>query len=328
VPTVFSPKKENEVFIKGKRIQVLSLIGKGGSSKVYQVLYDNKIHALKKVHISGEDEKVLEGYLNEIDLLRKLKGCREIIELYEYEIRENCIYILMEYGETDLAQLLKSGREERLSLNFIRDLWEQIVGIVDKIHKERIIHRDLKPANFLFVKGRIKLIDFGISKVIRNDTTNILSDTQVGTINYMSPEAINNEKSKLGRSSDIWSLGCILYEMVYGYSPFSGFPKLVQKIQKLQDDRYEIEYKGLDRMYRYALRDIKKCLTRDPKRRASLPQLMESRFIRGEWDGVVVGEDDIKMLIRKIMNLKHDKIENTDILINKVAELFMERMER
>ena len=61
---------------------------------------------------------------------------------------------------------------------------------VDAIHEARIVHGDLKPANFLFVNGALKLIDFGIAKVIANDTTNIVRDSQVGTVNFMSPEAV------------------------------------------------------------------------------------------------------------------------------------------
>lgn len=61
---------------------------------------------------------------------------------------------------------------------------------VQAIHEQRIVHSDLKPANFLLVQGNLKLIDFGIAKAIQADTTNIVRDNQVGTVNYMSPEAI------------------------------------------------------------------------------------------------------------------------------------------
>lgn len=91
---------------------------------------------------------------------------------------------------------------------------------VHVIHEDKIVHTDLKPANFVLVRGELKLIDFGIAKAIANDTTNIQRDQQLGTVNYMSPEAIAETKRtdgkrimKLGRPSDVWSLGCILYQV-------------------------------------------------------------------------------------------------------------------
>ena len=91
---------------------------------------------------------------------------------------------------------------------------------VHVIHEEKIVHSDLKPANFVMVRGVLKLIDFGIAKAIANDTTNIQRDQQIGTVNYMSPEAIEETQRtdgkkvmKLGRASDVWSLGCILYQV-------------------------------------------------------------------------------------------------------------------
>lgn len=91
---------------------------------------------------------------------------------------------------------------------------------VHVIHEEKIVHTDLKPANFVSVKGVLKLIDFGIAKAIANDTTNIHRETQVGTANYMSPEALEETTKsdgrkimRLGRASDVWSLGCILYQV-------------------------------------------------------------------------------------------------------------------
>lgn len=104
----------------------------------------------------------------------------------------------MEHGEIDLNDRLrdlKDGMDE----NFLRVIWTQMLQAVHAIHSQRIIHGDLKPANFLFVNGTLKLIDFGIAKAISNDTTNIERDSQVGTVNYMSPEAIQGNSTPGGQ---------------------------------------------------------------------------------------------------------------------------------
>ena len=113
-----------------------------------------------------------------------------------------------------------------------------MLSAVQAIHDQKIVHTDLKPANFVLIEGSLKLIDFGIAKAIGNDTTNIHRDTQIGTVNYMSPEAIMTTSARdsgrqvitQGRASDVWSLGCILYQMVYGAPPFAKFT-VIQKIQ-------------------------------------------------------------------------------------------------
>lgn len=152
---------------------------------------------------------------------------------------------------------------------------------VDTIHEERIVHTDLKPANFLFVKGILKLIDFGIAKAISDDTTNIHRENQVGTLNYISPEALidtsggaksfgkKNMDMKLGRSSDIWSMGCILYQMIYGRTPFADLG-LVHKLQAIVSDEVEISYPPVPKKYQAALDVVQLCLQRDPKLRPTI----------------------------------------------------------
>ncbi|CAE7368512.1 mph1 [Symbiodinium sp. CCMP2592] len=102
---------------------------------------------------------------------------------------------------------------------------------------------DLKPGNFLLISGRLKVIDFGIAKRISNDTTNIQRDTSVGTLSYMAPEAVKQGQLKLGRASDIWSLGIILYQMVYGTPPLAHLDPM-QRLLRLNDPVLRIELLG------------------------------------------------------------------------------------
>jgi serine/threonine-protein kinase TTK/MPS1 len=177
--------------------------------------------------------------------------------------------------------LLQRGRQ---SLNFIRNYWEQMLQAVQAIHDANIIHSDLKPANFLLVRGCLKLIDFGIAKAIPNDTTNIQRDYQTGTVNYMAPEAImyaerngtRQDYLKQGRASDVWSLGCILYRLVYGYPPFGNL-QLMQKIHAITHAEHQISFDNCpDAQLSQVLRS---CLQRDPKKRPLMPALLRHPFL-------------------------------------------------
>jgi serine/threonine-protein kinase RIO1 len=178
----------------------LRAIGKGGSGKVYRALAkDGSVVAIKKVKTAGMDRRTLALFANEIALLKRLRGNSEIIQMHDSQVdrTRNAIFVVMELGEADLNSVLQrqaSRRQEgQLSVNihFIRLMWQQMLSAVRCIHEARIVHGDLKPANFLLVKGALKLIDFGIAKAIQSDdTTSIMRENQIGTLNYMSPEAI------------------------------------------------------------------------------------------------------------------------------------------
>lgn len=281
--------KTRAVKINGKTYRVLHLIGKGGSSKVFKVLApDNQVLALKKVNLKNLDDSTLTGYVNEIELLRKLGNAENIIRLVDAEFNKEHanLYIVMEYGEVDLCHMLRERAEKPRDYNFIRYCWQQMLHAVRIVHAAKVVHCDLKPANFLMVRGHLKLIDFGISKAIMNDTTNIVRENQVGTVNYMSPEALQESSGasaahakgiiKIGRPSDVWSLGCIMYEMTFGKAPFANF-SLIQRLQKIMDHGYEIEFPDLDNS---ALLDsIRGCLERSIKQRLTIEALLTHPFL-------------------------------------------------
>ena len=175
--------------------------------------------------------------------------------------------------------------------NFIRLYWQQMLRAVAAIHAARIVHSDLKPANFLVVQGALKLIDFGIAKAISPDTTSISRESQVGTLNYMSPEAILGGAptgggaaagAKVGRPSDVWSLGCILYQMVHGRTPFAHLP-FIQKMHAITDDRHAIAWPAVRGPAggNGALQDVlRRCLDRNPRTRITIPELQAHPFLR------------------------------------------------
>ena len=98
----------------------------------------------------------------------------------------------MECGEIDLRTYLNdlNAKNTTVDINTIRLLWQQMLMAVSVIHNHNIIHSDLKPDNFLFVKSQLKLIDFGIARSISAESTSLIREDMVGTVNYMAPEAL------------------------------------------------------------------------------------------------------------------------------------------
>ncbi|KAG0503598.1 hypothetical protein HPP92_003670 [Vanilla planifolia] len=308
-------KYDPDMFFKvnGKHYQKLGKIGSGGSSEVHKVISaDFTIYALKKIKLRGRDYATAYGFCQEIGYLNKLKGKNNIIQLIDYEVTDKTllhqameasialrdgrikddqyIYMVLEYGEIDLANMLLQKWKEtdgscwKIDENWLRFYWQQMLEAVNTIHEERIVHSDLKPANFLLVRGSLKLIDFGIAKAIMNDTTNIQRDAQAGTLNYMSPEAFMwNEQDqtggtiKCGRPSDIWSLGCILYQMVYGKNPFEDYKTFWTKFKVITDPNHEIAYEPVSNPWLVDL--MKRCLAWNRNKRWRIPQLLQHPFL-------------------------------------------------
>jgi serine/threonine-protein kinase TTK/MPS1 len=282
--------QSNRVFVVNHNPYLaLQKIGKGGSSKVYKVMTPNaSVYALKRVDISQQPPAAVESFINEVKLLQLLQGSERIIGLKDSEVDENrqSLSIVLELGDIDLRSLIEKNRGsgKEIDPNFLRLMWQQMLEAVQIVHNSKVIHGDLKPANFLLVEGTLKLIDFGIAKCISRDTTNIERPNQVGTLSYMAPEALkmNEERQafKVGRATDVWSLGCILYELVYNRQPFPQTDWL-HKIQAIVDDSYEIQFQELPTRPDFdALRDVMfRCLQRDPKDRPRIDELLKHQFL-------------------------------------------------
>ena len=287
------------VTVGGNRYIKLDVIGRGGSSKVYRVLGPHMdIYALKRVNLqtTEESKSTIQGYKNEIELLRKLRQNAMVIQLIDAEIREEhrMIDIVLEFGETDLAKMLKQYPNGHIDLNLVRVFWQQMLCAVKAIHEERIVHGDLKPANFVLVRGMLKLIDFGIAKQISQNTTHIVREDRLGTLSYMAPEAIGDLSQlanpavpvKVSRAADTWSLGCILYQMTYGRPPFNKVTSMYQKVRCICDPACEIDYPARPGTPPALIDTLRHCLRRSPTERLTLDALLAHPFLTGEPLGV------------------------------------------
>ncbi|GMK59321.1 hypothetical protein CspeluHIS016_0703360 [Cutaneotrichosporon spelunceum] len=301
-----APQTKRVFLVNGEGYDRLGILGRGGSSKVYSVLGHTKrvVYALKRVGLERADAETYQSYTNEIELLRRLRDDVRVIQLIDHQItfnssgRPKLLMMVMECGEIDFAALLDEQRDKPLNMNFVGLYWQQMLEAVQAVHAENVVHTDLKPANFVLVKGRLKIIDFGIAKAIANDTVNIQRDQQIGTVNYMSPEAIqrmNNQKVlKLSYPSDVWSLGCILYQMVYGNPPFHAIPGgPLSKMNKIADPTHRIDYPPTTSFSppggpatptavtvpSEAIATMRGCLDYHKDRRFTIPELLDHEFL-------------------------------------------------
>ncbi|XP_056458952.1 dual specificity protein kinase Ttk [Gadus chalcogrammus] len=282
---VMKALSNESITIKGKEYFILKMIGQGGSSKVYQVLdHKKQLYAVKCVNLEEADPQTVESYKNEIEHLMRLQQFSDqIIKLYDYEITDRYIYMLMECGNLDLNTWLRN-RKQVLPLER-KFYWKNMLEAVHTIHNHGIIHSDLKPANFVIVNASLKLIDFGIANSIQPDVTSIMKDSQVGTLNYMPPEAIKDTSSQPGKASskispkgDVWSLGCILYCMTYRRTPFQSITNQIAKLQAIIDPSHKIEFPDIAER---DLQDVlKRCLVRNPRERISIAELLEHAYLQ------------------------------------------------
>ena len=216
--------------------EVLSLLGKGGYGKVYQVRNKktNEIHACK--HLSKLSIKDLIKFEREIDILKKADH-PNIIKLYEIFESKHSYYLIMEEckgGEVFDRIINHLQNKEMYSEKDAANILRQMMSAIEYCHNNGIAHRDLKPENLLYLNegseenNPIKVIDFGLSQVISPDKK---LKTKVGTAYYVSPEILKGEYSE---KCDIWSAGVILYILLSGDPPFNG-PNDVSIYQKISE---------------------------------------------------------------------------------------------
>ena len=208
--------------------EILSVLGAGGMSVVYRAKHRlmDRIVAIKLLH-DDSDKQAIERFKHEAKSSSSLKH-QNIISIYDFGIVGNQAYLVMDCLEgKNLSEILE--KEERLSVDRAINIFRQTCHGLEHAHKNGILHRDLKPSNLVIIKGEdgtelVKIVDFGIAKLMPNAAMQQTRLTQTGDIFgsplYMSPEQC--QARPLDSRSDIYSLGCLMYEALTGVAPLRG----------------------------------------------------------------------------------------------------------
>jgi serine/threonine-protein kinase len=207
----------------GGRFRLIQRLGSGGMSSVYlarHVLID-RLMAIKTLRRDlARDPIQRDRFLREARAVNRINHAN-IVEISDFgETEDGLVYLVMEYVPGD--SLLKVMSEGPFPALRALDIAEQCASALSRAHQMGVIHRDLKPENIIIVQRKerrdyVKLLDFGIAKIL--DAPSLTGSQQIfGTPGYIAPEYI--QSTQIDGRADLYSLGCILYEMVTGALPF------------------------------------------------------------------------------------------------------------
>jgi serine/threonine protein kinase len=244
-------------------------LGRGGAGVVYEArqLGLNRTVALKVIRPwLYSDPAIASRFRAEAEAAARFAH-PNIIHVYEVGEHDGQGYLALEYaaGGSLHAKLAGTPRLPRDAAETV----EALALAVHYAHGRGIVHRDLKPANVVLTDDGVpKITDFGLAKLMKNDSGMTRTGDVIGTPSYMAPEQARGSAGSITPATDVYSLGAILYEMLTGRPPFQGATPLSTLEQVSDHDPLPP-----GRLQRHTPRDIEticlKCLEKDPSRRYS-----------------------------------------------------------
>ena len=288
----------------------IEIIGQGMYGRVYKALnkIENKYYAIKCLNFKDITEKERKNIEMEVNLLKELKHPNIVLYKDSFLDKENNLNIVTTFCEGgDMYQKIFKEKNKYFDENKIINWLIQLLLGLSYIHDKQIVHRDIKTKNiFIQNEHTLRIGDFGIAKIFKQAQT---MNKLVGTPLYMAPECFKQAK-KFSYKSDIWSLGCCIYEMCNLKHAFEGkfFPAVSVKIS-------EGKRAPLNKIYSRDLKDlVDSMLDLNPRHRPTIANILERPFMK-----IKVGE----YIMDFINNYKkYDGTEEQINILNEQAEKF------
>ncbi|CAD8094774.1 unnamed protein product [Paramecium sonneborni] len=224
----FKIEAPNSKFVN-RKFELINKLGEGAQGSVYLAksinwgLFDQKQYALKFQQITNDNEtqfidnliQYQNQYENQFNIDQQNNQPSGLIRIYERFKWQGYDVLIMEKGEIDLQQFI--NEQKQLTFQQKLEILIQISQSIQFLHKQQLIHRDIKPENFIKIGNQFKLIDFGLIRF--NDQINLTK--RPGTTQYSAPEIIECQKVYT-LLADVWSLGCVFYEILQNQQLFTG----------------------------------------------------------------------------------------------------------
>jgi serine/threonine protein kinase len=304
------------------RYEILEILGEGGMGAVYKA-HDLELErevALKVIRPElANDREVLRRFKQELILARQV-GDRNVIRIFDLGEAERIKFITMEYVEGDS---LHSILRQRSKLDVVEavDIMEQVASGLAAVHREGIIHRDLKPGNIMRDKnGRVVVMDFGLARSLVGDGQT-RTGAMLGTVEYMSPEQAQGQE--LTASSDVFTFGLILYQLLTGTTPFQAESVIASLLMRAQ--QRAVPLSDIDRLIPGVLSNIvAKCLETDPARRyQNAEQLLgDLRAWQGKSGNTRISASSARLRMNRIRELPWLRIGLTAVLAQPATRLY------
>ena len=221
--------------VLGGRYELRKKIGTGGMADVY-LAHCELLDRMVAVKILKEEFSRDKGFVQKFKT-EALAAARlshsNIVNIFDVGQENDIHYIVMEYIEGQTLQAIIS-EQAPLSVKKAVDIAQMICQGIHHAHERGIIHRDIKPHNILITaEGTIKVADFGIAQAVNKKTITFGGDIE-GTVHYISPEQAKGDA--VSPATDIYSLGCVLYEMLTGKPPFDAESMITVALKHIHDD--------------------------------------------------------------------------------------------